>query len=336
MKTTRWGKKKLASTTLGNGQEGPSSSSRTHRSVAVFANDNEIGTKAHFFTLNIGRYMRHKLSVRQKYETIFEGKGFVFDDVLLGLLRLSNPKASMSDVLGFVDIDVYKTRQAIYEDVSRQLQHGALCVRIRIFDGYMEKTTCVKAREMLFTSAYHYVTIHGVALTRHGEHGGIMFLVQDSFENRPFKNISLELLREMGSQSIIHIKKSIKMPTTSVFDLDPEDIVTAGGLELQKLRTSRCIDVEGEQREQQKNRELLRALLEPNYVPEWVRRLRSIDDNRSPNDAGLAHTDMVEGGNKGVVDPDIVNNGEFQHGGENGFEVQYEKQGKGVNILVSK
>ncbi|CAB9509486.1 expressed unknown protein [Seminavis robusta] len=247
--------------------------------VAVLANDTMIETKAGNFTLNIGRYMRHSLTAKEKYETIFEGKGFVFEDVLNGLLSLSNTSAPRQ---GWIDIAQDETPEYFYKEVKKHLQHGALCAHVRLYEGYEQSTMCVKDRpRMNFTDDYHFVAIIGVRQTGDNLHGGVLFLAQDSL-GRPFKTISLELLRAMRpTRTILEFipnNAGIEMPKDSVFDLSPEDIVTAGGLKLKKSDFPRCQDgpiSEEERQEQKEKRENLKALLDPDYLPEWSRALRS-------------------------------------------------------------
>lgn len=274
------------SSTLRSGPGSPPASSPAHPPVAVLANDNAIETKAGNFSLNIGRYMRQKLTAKQKYETIFEGKGFIFEDVMNGLLRLSNAKAPNGGFLQTINILQHESPEYFCKEVTKQLQHGALCARIRLYEGYGEKTMCVKEREMKFQDSFHFVAITGVSRTHDDLHGGVMFLAQDSL-GEPFKNISLELLRAMGATGcLLYIphNEGIEMPKGSVFDIKPEDIVTAGGLQLKRSEFPRCTDgpmSEEERKERKENRELLEALLNPDYLPEWAR------DDESNGESGL-------------------------------------------------
>ena len=265
------------SSTLGSGRGSPPASSPAHQTVAVLANDKAVETKAANFTLNVGRYMRHNLTAKQKYETIFEGKGFKFEDVMSGLLRLSNPSAPVvGGFLWCIDIVQNETPEYFCSEVTKQLQHGALCARVRLYEGYEEETMCVKKFGMKFTDDFHFVAIIGVSRTHDDQHGGVMFLAQDSL-GEPFKNISLELLRAMQSTTaLLYIPHNagIKIPNESVFDIKPEDIVTAGGLQLKKSESPRCTDgpISDEERtERKEKRELLGALFDPDYQPEWAR-----------------------------------------------------------------
>lgn len=237
------GKRQSKSSNLENANESPPVRSPTHRPVTLLAGDNAVETRAGTFTLNIGRYMRNNLTAQEKYETIFLGWGFAFEKVLVGILRMSNDKTPSEDLFDTINIRPDRTPQYFYEEVKRVLKHGPLCIRIKIFDGYSNKSTCVMEPGIRFIpNTFHFVTIHGVALTGDNEHGGIMFAAHDSLEAQPYKNFSLELLRNMRSGRLIYIpfipEEEIKMPNETVFDLAPEAIVTAGGLQLQKCEES--------------------------------------------------------------------------------------------------
>lgn len=256
---------------------GPNLSSSPDVTVAVMAYNNAIETKAGNCTLNIGRFMRRNLTAKQKYETIFEGMGFRFGDVLNALLKLSNGEPEGGSFLESINILRDEPPETLCNEVARELKHGALCAQVRLYEGYEESSMCVKEPEMKFTQNFHFVAIIGVSRTQNDQHGGVMFLAQDSC-GQPFKNISLELLREMGSAKrlwYIPHDTGIKMPNGSVFDLKPEDIVTAGGLQLKRSELPRCTPVhlsEEERKELEERQEELKALVDPDYIPEWARK----------------------------------------------------------------
>ena len=284
-----WRRKACDSNTLGSRSESSPTSSPTHQSVAVLANDNAIEIKAGNYTLNIGRYMRHTLTADEKYETIFGGKGFVFLEVIHTLLSQSNAEIPRSEsFLGRIDIVLshYNTIDFFYNQVAEQLKHGALCARIRPYKGYSNTSMCLmEDHDMNFNSGCHFVTIIGVSRTKNDQHGGIMLLAQDSYDAQPFKNISLELLRAMKSTKdlfFILYNRGINMPNGSVFDVKPADIVTAGGLQLKRNEVFRFPDSlkskEEERKEWKKRQEHSDFLYNPDYEPEWA---RNIPLNRS-------------------------------------------------------
>jgi hypothetical protein len=283
--------------------------------------DNAIETSDGEFTLNISRYMRNNLSATEKCRTIFRADGFVFQEVMDGLLKMSNPPSTCgSPLLAMIDvIDSTKTSQCLYNEVKRQLKHGALCCRIRLFYGYLQTDTCVKTDEMKFTDDWHFVAVIGVSLAP----DGIMLLIQDSFAEKPFKFISLELLREMkSSRFLFYIPHGtgIKMPSDSVFDTKAEDIITAGGIQLRRNVNS-CFGQEliyEEEREEEKKKmaeslELLHALLNPDYLPRWARELaraRLLEEREQEIGSGNLDREAEEGG----------------------FEVQYQERQKETNV----
>jgi len=306
------------SSTLGRGPGGPPASSPAHPPVTVMTNDNAIETRAGIFMLNIGRCMRHNLTARQKYEIIFEGKGFTFEKVMDGLLRMSNAKAEEGALAFLETINIRRNARPghFFNEVNYQLQHGALCARIRLYEGYEKKTMCVLEPNMKFTKNFHFVTIIGVCRTHNDQHGGVMFLAQDSFPSQPFKYISLELLRAMRSTSSLKYiphDNEIKMPNASVFDTKPEDIVTGGGFQLGKVpRWTDGLISEEEQKELKEKGELWDALVDPYWLPKWARKCQSNDESAHNNVAAVVHADAVEGGHEGVVPADAVDKGEHE------------------------
>ena len=76
----------------------------------------------------------------------------------------------------------------------------------------------------------------------------------------------------------INIYDDIKMPSECIFDMNIEDIVSArGGLERKKIGgffpMFYCPMSEEERIELKKRRELWDVLVNPDWKPEWVRRL---------------------------------------------------------------
>lgn len=235
------------------------------------------------FAMNISRFMRKELSQEEIYGYIFKSIGFKVKTILERIMLNCNRGRDVDDIIGQFDFDALESStedgddvalDVFFADIHKVLAKGPLFTdRFRLYDEYGSSDTCVSgggAKTFPKNDKFHSITIIGAARTPN-QHGGILFLVQDSDPVHPFKNIGLNLMLQMGSiRHLGFLRPPVCFPTGGVFDLEPNFLFTFSGGRKKSLLCEERQVLTAE--EQKAGLEAWYFYTCPDYVPPWKQR----------------------------------------------------------------
>jgi hypothetical protein len=179
------------------------------------------------YALNINRFMRNHCSDEELFGIIFMGQGSFPVDLLLKLLQPFNTNVRSLDFAVTVDIkpedgeDEATSVALVYLTVKKALRtKGALIVEeFKIFDAFRGNMLRFDGRcydDKTKSNETHAVLVVGVRLTDSIENmGGIEFLIQNSWERKPFFTVGYDLLRSMEVTTFRAVKKGLNFSVAS-------------------------------------------------------------------------------------------------------------------------
>jgi hypothetical protein len=167
--------------------------------------------------LNVGRFMRNKLSDKEIFDNIYLGVGSHPDKTLERLLRQFNAGKSshgpLTDIIHLgSDVNVFEVIKAGI------MKYGALVIeRFKVwpefladsdqlvFGGDWNEKNHIVTSKMRQDSVNHAYLVLGASLTGSEEMGGIELLVQTSYDDKPFVIVGYDLLLSMGVNKLLAI-----------------------------------------------------------------------------------------------------------------------------------
>jgi hypothetical protein len=177
------------------------------------------------YALNVGQFMRNKLSDKEIFDNIYLGVGSHPDKTLVRLLRQFNASKASRDQL--TDIIHLGSDVTVFEVIKAGIKkYGALLIeRFKVWPDFVadsdqfvfggdwnkrEHSPTSKLRQDRVNRAFLVV---GASLTGSEEMGGIELLVQTSFEKKPFVIVGYDLLLSMGVNQLLAIRPGLSFPT---------------------------------------------------------------------------------------------------------------------------
>jgi hypothetical protein len=175
------------------------------------------------YAINISQYQRNRFTHDQIFRTIFLGEGGDPIDLLTDLLQPANPSIHPRNITRSVCIEVeyFPNIEAMYTMVTTTIQkYGALIIEaFKIFPDMIAAD-----HEVTFGGDFNLKTqfgtdqninytmlVVGARLTglETDVMGGMEFLVQTSWKNKPFLIIGYDLLRSMGVTELYAIQNGL-------------------------------------------------------------------------------------------------------------------------------
>jgi hypothetical protein len=177
------------------------------------------------YALNVGKFMRNKLSDEEIFDNVYLGVGSHPDKTLERLLRQFNAGESSHDML--TDTIYLGSDISAFEVIKAGIRkYGALVIeRFRlwpefvaasdqlVFGGDWNEKDHFPKSKMRQDSVNRAFLVVGASLTGSEKMGGIELLVQTSYDNKPFVIVGYDLLLSMGVNQLLAIRPGLKFLT---------------------------------------------------------------------------------------------------------------------------
>jgi hypothetical protein len=184
------------------------------------------------YALNFNRFMRNNCSNEELFGIIFMGKGGDPKKTLVNLLASFNKDVSAFDLIKKIDIeygpeDGKAYIQFAYWKIKEMIRrYGALIVeRFKIFPEFCENSAQLRFHgnyddkehyEESQCNIYHAVLVVGVRLNESKDGTeGLEFLVQNSWESKPFVIVGFDLLKSMGVDELVAVEEGLGFSSES-------------------------------------------------------------------------------------------------------------------------
>jgi hypothetical protein len=193
------------------------------------------------YALNISQYQRNRFTHDQIFRTVFLREGGDPKNTIHDLLQPDNPTTLPQDLTRPVSIHekYYLNKEILYHVlVMHMKEHGPLIIEaFKIFPEMMN------GKEVKFGGDFktkgkcgtdqninHTMLVVGVSLTcsEIDNMGGMEFLVQNSWEHKPFLIIGYDLLRSMGVNDLLAIESGLRYQANP-YNVDGDTIMLKCG-----------------------------------------------------------------------------------------------------------
>jgi len=191
------------------------------------------------YALNVSRFMRNRFTEEEIYKNIFVGEGDGSPEKMLRrILKPSNPNPEKDLVNSILFEDdpgsvFYLTRAALNKQGALILEDFQLFTdfkksnRIVSFSGlFSSKSPVLNIQNRIMG---HTMLIVGVRRTNSSAaSGGVEFLVQNTWQSKPFVVIGWDLLQSMGIQRFLAVPPDLNFHVTT-YNISPTTVATMSG-----------------------------------------------------------------------------------------------------------
>eukprot|EP00522_Entomoneis_paludosa_P012893 CAMPEP_0172442916 /NCGR_PEP_ID=MMETSP1065-20121228/3263_1 /TAXON_ID=265537 /ORGANISM="Amphiprora paludosa, Strain CCMP125" /LENGTH=630 /DNA_ID=CAMNT_0013192963 /DNA_START=372 /DNA_END=2264 /DNA_ORIENTATION=- len=172
--------------------------------------------------INVTRLMRQRLSLREKFESIFcSHEGF---SLQTGVEYIFKPQGKgFNDVTESCWVDNNRSPRYVHSWASDNLQRGPLFTTpFRLPKNWCKSPNLATPTEFEHDEYfYHFLTIIGVRFVpnedNEGDPGQVIFAVQDSLENYPFREVSLQVFLDGGVDTMYAFHNQVMFPSADEF-----------------------------------------------------------------------------------------------------------------------
>ena len=163
------------------------------------------------YALNVNRFKRNEFPDEEVYLYIFGTGGGYAHETVDRFLRPFNP--SNDTLFTFLPIRHGDIQQKFVNVRGEIRLSGALVIRsFPLFEEYLDEKQLHFSGEwndMTRVEGSHVLLIVGARLTNGEEMGGMEFLIQDSWEVRPFFTLGYDLLSSMGINEFLTVREGV-------------------------------------------------------------------------------------------------------------------------------